>query len=194
MTDTTTAAGAPAAAESPKRIAIAQHDFIATDDAGAIKLVDDIQTATGIRYTDKASGKVFDYAIPGATAGTTLTMLAVFGAKTKATNETSRVRQNNGKVNNGEMELEALDEVFESITKGVWREQAEGGSGSRTDKPLLATVLVEMLGESAKGDVAYYVARFESDSKYMQAVLKSEAGDEYRKRAGKQRPAVSTLA
>ena len=189
MTDTTT--NAPA---EKSRTAIAKHEFISTAADGTVTLVDDIQQATGIRYTDKGSEKSFDYAIPGAQAGTPLTMLAIFGAKTKATNETSRVRQNNGKVNNAELELEALDEVFESITNGVWREQAEGGGGTRTDKDLLATVLLEMLGESAKGDKAHYVARFESDLPYMRQVLKSEAGTEYRKRAGKQGPAVSTLA
>lgn len=192
MTDTT---ANPAPAPTPaadKRTAIAKHEFIAPGEGGAITLVDDIQLATGIRYTDRASGESFDYVIPGATAGSPLTMLAIFGAKTKATNETSRQRQN-GKVD-ATSQLEALDEVFESISKGVWREQAEGGGGSRTDKTLLATVLLEMLGTAAKGDAAHYVQRFTDDANYMRQVLKSEAGAEYRKRAGKQGPAVNTLA
>jgi hypothetical protein len=122
-------------------------------------------------------------------------MLALFGAKTKATNETSRVRNGkNGGVSNPQEELEALDEVFQSITDGVWREKAEGGGGTRTDKNLLATCLIELLGAGAKGDAAHYVKRFEDDVAYMRKVLKSDAGEEYRKRAGKAGPAVESLA
>jgi hypothetical protein len=183
MTDVSTAAD--------KRTAKAKHEFI--DQNGNV--VDGIEAAVGIRYTDLTSGKGFDYKIVDAKPGSSLTMLAIFGAKTKATNETSRVRNGkNGGVSNPIEELEALDEVFESITNGVWREKAEGGGGSRTDKALLATVLIELLGASAKGDVAHYVSRFESDKTYMQKVLKSDAGIEYRNRAGKAGPAVDTLA
>ena len=122
-------------------------------------------------------------------------MLALFGAKTKATNETSRVRNGkNAGASNPIEELEALDEVFESITNGVWREKAEGGSGSRTDKGALADVFIEMLGTTAKGDRDHYVQRFTDDPKYMQTVLRSEAGIEYKRRAGKTGPAVTSLA
>ena len=183
MTDQTTT---PASSDD-KRTAKAKHEFIVQGGAEA----DSIETATGIRYTDLASGKSFEY-FPD---GKALTMLALFGAKTKATNETSRVRNGkNGGVSNSIEELEALDEVFESITNGIWREKAEGGGGSRTDKALLAAVLIELLGAGAKGDVAHYTSRFESDKAYMQKVLKSDAGTEYRKRAGKVGPAVDTLA
>jgi hypothetical protein len=180
MTDTT---------QSPTaRAGVAKHEFI---DANG-NVVEGIELAKGIRYTDRASGKGKDY-IP--TDPKAILMLALFGAKTKATNETSRVRNGkNGGQSNPTEELEALDEVFESIDQGVWREKAEGGGGSRTDKALLATVLIEMLGTGAKGDVAHYVARFESDKTYMQKVLKSDAGAEYRTRAGKAGPAVDTLA
>jgi hypothetical protein len=90
--------------------------------------------------------------------------------------------------------MEALDEVFGSISDGVWREKAEGGGGTRTDKALLAQVLIELLGSNAKGDVAHYVTRFTDDVTYMRKVLKSDAGEEYRKRAGKVGPAVESLA
>ena len=89
-------------------------------------------------------------------------------------------------------------ELFESITNGVWREKAEGGGGTRTNKELLAQVLVEMLGEKANpGCAAHYVARFENGDeglKYMRLVLKSDAGEAYRKRVGKAVPALDTLA
>lgn len=191
MTDTTTATPAAATTAEDKIERRAKHELIAAKGGEHVS----IDTATGIRYTDLAGKQVFEYMIPDAKAGSPLTMLALFGAKTKATNETSRVRNGkNGGVSNPVEEMEALDEVFESISNGVWREKAEGGGGSRTDKPLLATVLMELLGATAKGDVAHYVARFEADVAYMRKVLKSDAGDEYRKRVGKAPVPVADLA
>jgi hypothetical protein len=188
MTDTTVTTAAPADTES-KRESVAKHELIAA--AGGAHT--DIATATGIRYTDKASGNVFEYLIPGAQAGTPLTMFALFGAKTKATNETSRVR--NGTGGDTTAQMEALDEVFESITNGVWREKAEGGGGSRTDKDLLATILIEQLGTQAKGDVAFYVKRMADEKGYIRKVLSNDSiKDEYRKRAGKVSVAIDTLA
>jgi hypothetical protein len=181
MTDITTPA-------IDKREAVAKHELIAVKGGEHVS----IDLAVGIRYTDRTSGQVFEYLIPGAKAGTPLTMLALFGSKTKATNETSRVR--NGAGGDTTAQMEALDEVFESITNGVWREKAEGGGGTRTDKSLLATVLIELLGTNAKGNVDHYVKRFTDDIAYMRKVLKSDAGDEYRKRAGKTGPAIDSLA
>jgi hypothetical protein len=183
MTDTTASATAV-----DKRESVAKHELIAAKGGEHVS----IDTAVGIRYTDRSTNQVFEYLIPDAKAGSPLTMLALFGAKTKATNETSRVR--NGAGGDTTAQMEALDEVFESITNGVWREKAEGGGGSRTDKGLLATVLIELLGQNAKGDQAHYVKRFEDDVAYMRKVLKSDAGEEYRKRAGKAGPAIDSLA
>lgn len=192
MTDTTT---------TEKVDRVAKHELIATK--GGEHLT--IETAAGIRYTDRASGSVFEQIIPlpakavqaGLThqdfIGTPIMMFALFGAKTKATNETSRVR--NGKDGDTTQQMEALDEVFSSICDdGVWREKAAGGGGSRTDKALLAQVFVEMLGSAAKGDAAYYAAKFESDLPYMRKVLASEAGNEYRKRVGKAPVSAASLA
>jgi hypothetical protein len=194
MTDLTTAAPVD------KREAVAKHELIAAPGGEHTG----IDVATGIRYTDRASSQVFEYIVPlpkavlakGVTIddfkGSAILMGALFGFKTKATNETSRVR--NGAGGDTTAQMEALDEVFESITNGVWREKAEGGGGSRTDKVLLATVLVEMLGAIAKGGVSDYVTRFTDDPAYMRKVLKSDAGDEYKRRAGKTGPAIDSLA
>jgi hypothetical protein len=185
MTDTTASATAV-----DKRESVAKHELIATGGGEHVS----IDTAIGIRYTDRSTNQTFEYFPDGphGKPGTPLMMLALFGAKTKATNETSRVR--NGAGGDTTAQMEALDEVFESITNGVWREKAEGGGGSRTDKGLLATVLIELLGQNAKGDQAHYVKRFEDDVAYMRKVLKSDAGEEYRKRAGKAGPAIDSLA
>lgn len=179
--------------------AIATHEMIAAPDGPKVG----IDEAIGIRYIDKASGEKFEFipALPAAVVakgvtiddfkGSGFLMLNLFGSKTKATNETSRVRQRSG---DSAAQLEALDEVFESINNGVWREKAEGGGGSRTDKPVLAACLIELLGEGAKGDVAHYVARFEADLPYMRKVLASDAGTKYRERMGRKAPAVESLA
>lgn len=184
MTDTTTNSN------KPPREARAKHELIAEPNGPHT----DMGTAIGIRYTDLSSGLVREYFPKGAKPGTDLTMLALFGAKTKATNEASRIR--NGEGGDSQAQMEAVDELFDALMQepAVWREKAEGGSGSRTDKPLLAAVLLEMLGTKAKGGVDDYVKRFEDDVTYMRNVLKSEAGTEYRKRAGKTGPAVDSLA
>lgn len=181
MTDTTTNGA------GEKRAMRAKHEFIAAKDGEAVS----IEEAKGIRYTDLETGGKFEWIIPD---GKPMLMCALFGAKTKATNETSRIRQTKGQTGTGADQLEALDEVFESISNGVWREQAEGGGGSRTDRGLLATVLLEMLGQSAKGDHAFYTKRLTDDVAYLRNVLKSDAGTEYRKRAGKGGPSLDSLA
>lgn len=182
MTDTTT--------NAKTREARAKHELLAEPGGPHT----DIASAIGIRYTDLSSNLSREFFPRGAKAGSELTMLALFGAKTKATNEASRIR--NGEGGDATAQMEAVDELFDALMQDppVWREKAEGGSGSRTDKPLLATVLIEMLGTKAKGGVDDYVKRFEDDVAYMRNVLKSEAGTEYRKRAGKTGPAVDTLA
>lgn len=187
MTDTTVNSPAPAA--DKKRDSVAKHELIAT--AGGEHVA--INEAVGIRYIDKASGEKFEYIIPGAQAGTPLTMLALFGAKTKATNEASRVR--NGDGGDTTAQLEAIDEVFANIDKGVWREKAEGGGGTRTDKALLATVLVEALGDKAQGTVDTYQHRLETEEAYYKKVWSNESiKSEYKRRAGKTGPAVDSLA
>jgi len=185
MTDTTIA-DAPAPAD--KRDAVAKHEMIAAPGGEHVAITE----AAGIRYTDRKSGQVFEYIIPGVTPGSAAAMLAIFGAKTKATNEASRVR--NGLKGSVDEEFEAIDEVFTNITNGVWREKAEGGGGSRTDKGLLAIVLVEMLGERAQGTAVEYQNRLETEDGYLRKVLSNDAiKAEYRKRAGKTGPTIDAL-
>lgn len=186
MTDTTTNE-----AVAEKRAAVAKHELI-TAPGGEHTAID---KATGIRYTDRASGQVFEYMIPDAVAGSAQTMLALFGAKTKATNEASRVR--NGQDGDVTAQFEAIDEVFENITKGIWREKAEGGGGSRTDKAVLAQVLVQWLEGQGKlnGTVDTYQNRLETEDGYMKKVLSNdEVRSAYRKRMNKTGPAADDLA
>jgi hypothetical protein len=174
-----------------KRESVAKHELIAV--AGGEHT--EIAKATGIRYTDRTSGTIFEYLIPNAVAGSAQTMLALFGAKTKATNEASRVR--NGQNGDVVAQFEAIDEVFENITNGVWREKAEGGGGSRTDKAVLAQVLVSFLEAAGKlnGTVDTYQNRLETEDGYMKKVLSnSEIKSAYNKAVGKTGAAADDLA
>jgi hypothetical protein len=132
-----------------------------------------VEEAAGIRYTILKSGKVFTYQIPGATPGTPLTMFAVFGAKTKATNEASAYRQAVARGDDVEGdEYDAVEETFLSIDNGTWREPSEAVSrGPKYDKSIVAAVLHKMLAGNAKGDVASYQTRLESDKGYYLKVI-----------------------
>ncbi len=177
-------APAPAAVAPPaddKVKSVAKHELLAEQGGKHVSMAE----AIGIRYTDRSSGEVFEYFPQGARPGNALTMLALFGAKTKATNEASRVR--NGDGGGASEQMEAIDEVFTNLDKGVWREKAEGGGGSRTDKNLLAQVLIEALGEKAQGTVDTYQNRLETEEGYFKKVWSNDQiKTEYRKRAGKE--------
>jgi hypothetical protein len=185
MTDATT----NTANDTDKRAAVAKHELIAAPGGEHVS----IDQATGIRYTDRSTNKAFEYIVPNAVAGSALTMLALFGAKTKATNEASRIRNAEG--GGADEQLDAIEEVFTNIDKGVWREKAEGGAGTRIDKHLLAEVLLAALGTKAQGTVDTYQNRLETEEAYYKKVWSNDQiKTEYRKRAGKTGPALDTLA
>lgn len=157
------------ATASEKREQVAKHELLASAGVVTTKM----EEATGIRYTVKATGKVFEYLIPDAKAGTAATMLAVFGAKTKATNEASSHRQSVSKGDevDGD-EYDAVTDAFVNIDGGVWREPgAGGGRGPKYDNLVLAGVLVTLLGTNAKGDAAHYAGRLEQDKSYRAKVV-----------------------
>lgn len=98
--------------------------------------VDAIEKANGIAYND--NGESFVWTLPGATAGTPQTMLALFGARTLATNTVSaqygpkanpadKVRPR--KADAAETDVAALRDRFAAITTGDWGAE-RGGGGS----------------------------------------------------------------
>lgn len=185
MTDETTNA-APADA---KRESVAKHELL----DGAGNVTKRMEEAVGYRFTLRDGGQTFEYAPQGAVAGNPLTMLALFGAKTKATNEASRVR--NGTNGDAAAQMEAIDEVFDNLNKGVWREKAEGGSGSRIDKRKLAEALLEVLGAAAKGTVDTYQNRLETEDGYLRKVRSNpEVNAAYARLVGKAATPIDTLA
>lgn len=187
-----------AAPDSKRKVA--DHFLLAADGSVTKRM----EEAVGIRYVavDKADAP-FTFMFDGATPGSALTMLAIFGAKTKATNEASRVR--NGEGGGADEQLSAIEEVFEQLTKGVWREKAEGGGGARIDRDKVAEALVSLLGDKAAGPAMIYAQRFVDG---YEVKGKQLTGDEYfkfvwsnddvkaryRKLTGKTGPALDTLA
>lgn len=193
MTDTTTNA-----ADSKRKVA----DHFLLDAAGGVtKRMED---AVGIRYVSVDSPNApFTFMFDGATPGSPITMLALFGAKTKATNEASRVR--NGDGGGADEQLSAIEEVFEMLGKGVWREKAEGGGGARIDWGIVTDILFGVLGDKAAGDLASYQSRLgvgapkdalsDAQEKYRKQVWSNDAiKAEYRKRTGKTGVAIDALA
>jgi hypothetical protein len=155
-----------------KRTQVAKHEFLAADGTPT----KDIHEATGIRYTDIASGESFDYQIPGASAGAPVTMFAVFGAKTKATNEASQVRQAlaRGEDVDGS-QVDAIREVFGKISDGTWREPGEGRVGAKVDRDSLAMAIVEFAGSLGKNpDLTEIRQRLDDDLKFFRTARKDE--------------------
>lgn len=128
--------------------------------------VDDEALATGIKYTLRTTGKSFQYQVPGITAGSAAAMLAVFGAKTLATNEASQVRQ---KDPSGD-QIGAIEERFLLIEGGKWVDRT-GGVGAKVDLDKLAEAIVAVGAKAGKSaDFAKVRAKLEDDKAWRSAV------------------------
>lgn len=157
----------------PKKEQVARHTLLLPDGTET----KDIHTATGIKYQDVSSGEVFTYQVPGATAGSPQTMLAVFGAKTKATNEASQIRQIERAGEDPECsQVDNIIEAFSKIDKGIWREPSEGGVGAaKVDRDSLALAIVE--AQKALGndrDLNAVRAKLDADPKFFRGARQAK--------------------
>ena len=161
---------------------IAEHEYL--DANGAV--VDDEESAQGYRYTLLSIGDSFDWQVSAANTDE-LRLLALFGAKTLATNEISQVRNNvkNKSVKDTpEIAKEALDAVrarFALIRDGQWVDRTrEGGVGTRVNKDSLCEALCQVLVAGAKktqaeidsGYKATLRQRMEDDAEWLGKVRK----------------------
>lgn len=171
MSDTSNAAATAPATTVAKKEQLAIHEYL--DASGAV--VEAIEQACGIRYTDKASGGVFTFQVPNAAVGTVATMFAIFGAKTRATNAASAARQ---KRKNDKTfvtpDVDYIDSVFAETKDGQWDVAGEGNRGPRYDLDVLAEVIHDIM--VAKGapdvkDVTVFKARLESDLAYRKGAM-----------------------
>lgn len=133
------------------RARVAKHEYL--DATGNV--VENEEDAHGVRYTLLASGKHFDYIVD--TASPAGRMLAVFGAKTLATNEASQARQKGGE--NAD-QIGAITERFELIGTGKWVDKT---GGARFDLDTLAQAIVNVGASKGKSlEVAAIRERLDS--------------------------------
>lgn len=132
---------------------VAKHELL--DASGAV--VEDEKLATGIRYTLLANSQTFDFQT-GLDAGNANTMLAVFGAKTLATNETSAARNNTKGEASPDEQIAAVHERFALIQTGEWVDRTREGVGAKVDPDALCEAIGQVLISEAKIDDATWVA------------------------------------
>lgn len=167
------------------RKAVAKHFLL--DAQGDI--TEDETKATGIRYQQIASGEVFDYQVSEAAK----LMLATFGAKTLATNESSQVR-NNPKGAGGDAEqMEAIKNRFALLDQGEWVDRTREGGATVNKDWLAEAIILVMLADGkitdaqASGDAKAKVrAKLEDDKAYQTTARQHpRVAAEYSKLAGR---------
>jgi hypothetical protein len=120
--------------------------------------VDDQALATGCRYKDLDSGRAFVYQT-GLPPGQHATMLAIFGAMTKAGNIRNTLV--NMKTDGGDV-IEGIEAWFDLlITDGNWSADRVGG-GMRFNAEVLARAIAHVKGEA---DHSPYLARITNRDK-----------------------------
>lgn len=132
---------------------VAQHDLI---DANGDKLPENQgeESAYGIRYTLLANGQSFDYLF-GKSADMDR-MLACFGAKTLATNETSAARNNSKGEASPDEQIAAVRERFALLSTGTWVDRTREGVGAKVDPDALAEAICQVLvgeGKKTQGEI-----------------------------------------
>jgi hypothetical protein len=167
----------------------ANHELI--DASGAV--VETEEVATGIRYTLLANNQSFEYQT-GLEPGKASTMLAIFGAKTLATNETSAARNNTKGAASPDEQMDAVRERFALLETGAWVDRTREGVGAKVDPDMLAEALTQVKeatgGFKAGDDAASYKGRvrqkIEDDKKWARGASKiPEVAAAYAKLAGR---------
>lgn len=180
--------GSDADTEVVKR-KLAEHALV---DANG-NTVESEEEATGMSYKivkDKDTGEAVDLPAfiwqSGLPAGTPACMMAIFGAKTLATNESSQAR--NGKESaSAEGQMEAVRERFALIDSGKWVDRTREGVGAKIDKDALAGAVVEVAEAQGKtADYAKIRQKLEDDAAFVRAVRQVPAiTTAYAARAGR---------
>lgn len=183
---------------------VAKHSLLATDGS----VVEEFEDGTGIRYQDVETGQTFDYQLLANTDATR--MLALFGARTLATNVASGVR-NNSKLKgtsdaDGAAQMDAIRERFALIhgtdgNGGQWIDRTREG-GPRLDPNLMADAVIAVMVAAGKFDPgeadarkAKLLEKWAADPKLVgQAHQVPQVRDEYTRRSGKTARSVDDLA
>jgi hypothetical protein len=168
--------------QATKREQLANHGLL--DSAGTA--TDDMEKAASATYSLIAlPGESFTYTYGKSPEGDR--MLALFGAKTLATNESSQARQKLGKAGTESDQMAWVRERFELIANGTWVDKSREGVSRAWDKDILAGILVESAQAQGKTlDPVVIRARLDSDEAlYKGCQQVPEYATEYRKRTNK---------
>lgn len=164
----------------PAKRKIAEHTLLGQDGS----TVETEEEARGYSYKLMANGETFTWQWDQA-AEPERVMLAIFGAKTLATNEVSQVR--NGKEYKDsddpaqyDKAIEALRGRFADLRDGKWMDRAREGGGARINKDQLSEAICEVLVEAGKktdqevqdGYKATVRQRLEDDAEWLAKVRK----------------------
>lgn len=182
-----------------ERKAVAEHDLLDSqgqpfaDDAKQVE-----EQAYGISYKLINHNKTFTWNWNDANEAERR-MLAVFGAKTLATNETSAFR--NDKKNSPtdyDGQYDALESRFADLRNGIWVDRTREPGAPRVNKDALATAICQVMvadGKAAAADIGeagagglwdQRRARLDSDPAYMAgARANAKVADIYNTLVGK---------
>lgn len=143
--------------------------------------VESPEQATGIRYVDLETKKAFTYQ-SGLPVGQHATMLACFGALTKAGNIRSTLVNTKGE--SGESVVQGIEDWFQIlIEEGTWSADRVGG-GVRFNAEVLARAIAHVKGETHDGAHVPYLDKINSRVKVV------DPGD----KAGKKEILYATFA
>lgn len=173
-------------AEKSKR---AEHELL--DASGAV--VEDEEDANGIRYTLVAMPeRPYTYQF-GANASVDK-FLALFGAKTLCTNESSAVRNSPKGEGTAEEQIDAVEARFALLATGKWVDRTREGVGAKVDLDALANAIANVMVAEGKmtqeqvagGKLAAYRQKLDDDKAFArQARQHPPFAAEYAKLKGK---------
>lgn len=179
---------------------IAEHSLL----NAAGETADDFDDgAVASRYVDKASGLTVDWDYTKASEDAKR-MLALFGWRTLATNEASKVRQREDGQDTPQDQVDAIKARTDLVESGVWVDRTRE-AGPKYDIATLATAAVNVLvgdGRIAAGDNEAKNATY---AKFFEAMTQDAAKvttvrqvkgveDEYKRLKGKKTATMDDLA
>jgi len=170
--------------ETTTRKQVAKHYLL----DGSGNVVEDEGSATGIRYVQLSTNETFDYQV----SETAKLMLAVFGAKTLATNEASQVRNNPKGGGSDTEQMAAIRDRFTKLDAGEWVDRTREVAPPNLDAMAEAAIVVMLadgkITEEQVGDIKAKVRqKLDDDPKYL-TVLRNHPRipGEYAKLIGRQ--------
>jgi hypothetical protein len=168
---------------------VADHYLL--DSAGNV--VEEEENAVGYRYKMVGTDEAFDWSWEEANE-LERKMLAIFGAKTLATNVTSGARQSKGALPPDQ--IAAVKNRFASIRDGEWtdRERGEGGFAIDKQKMAQAVANARVAMQKPADTVENYLRRFEEEAGYLAKCRKvPQVNAEYAKLAGRAQVTIDDI-